>query len=104
MKDPTPCSLAAPRERGAEYIGQRHAQERRANVGPIVDVLLKGAPLAGRALPTTHESDRINLNQQSRSAALRLNHRVENMRLAEAKVEHLRMARVLVQEVAQIRG
>ena len=89
--------LAAPRERRPEHLRDRDAEEGGRHVGPIVDVLLEGASLASGTPPTAHEPDRIDLEEQSGSAAVGLGLRVEDVRLPESEVERVRTERALVQ-------
>ncbi len=96
--------LAAPRERRPEHLRDRDAEERGRHVGPIVDVLLEGPSLAGRALPTPHEPDRIDVKEQSGGAAVRLGLRVEDVRLSEGEAKRVRTKRVLVQQVPEVCG
>ena len=79
--------LAAALKGRAEDLGDRHAQERRGDVGAVVDVLVE-QPLR-LALAPDH-AHRVHVEQQAGRASFGRRFRVENVRLAEAQVEALK--------------
>ena len=92
--------LAAALEGRAEDLGDRHAQERRGGVGPVVDVLGQQEALVGVLAPD--HAHRVHVEQQAGRAALGADLGVVDVGLAEAQVERLEPVRVLVQQVAQV--
>jgi hypothetical protein len=93
---------AAAVESAAEGLGDGDAEERRGDVGPIVDVLVEEG--SAPRTPVAHQADRVDVEEQCRGAALALRLGVEDVRLAEGKLEALRAIGVLVQQVAEIGG
>ena len=92
---------AAALERRAEDLGDGDAQERRRDVGPIVDVLVRRAlrgPLAA------DEADGVDVQHQGGLAAVGGGLRVEDVGTAEAQVVALEPIGVLVQEEAEVVG
>ena len=86
----------------AEHLGNRHAHERRGHVGPVVDVL--GQDRLGNAAPAPHHRHRVHVQQQGGRAAVLGRLGVENVGLPETERKTLAAGRVLVQQVAEIRG
>ena len=90
--------LAAPVEGGAEHLGDGHAQERRRDIGTVVDV---GSEGEGGGV-AARQADGIDFQEQARRAALLGNLRVEDMGRAGGEVERLQAAGVLVQQIPQV--
>ena len=92
--------LRAAVHRRAEDLGDGHAEERRRDIGTVVDVLIERplSPLAGAA----NQSDRIDFEHQARGAAFGRRFRIEDVRLAEGQVERLESIGMLLQQVAEV--
>ena len=98
-------ALPAPAgQRAAEYRRDGHAQVGRCDVGPVVHILLEPAGRVGSASPGPHQTHRINIQKQRGGATVRLRLGVENVGPAKGKGEGLQPARVLVQQVTQVRS
>ena len=94
---------AAALESGAEDAGQGDAEEGRRHVGAVVDVLPQGAAVAGVGAPgAAHETDRIEIQQQRRLAAVLAGLGVEDVGLSEGQGEGLAAGGVLDQQVAEV--
>lgn len=90
--------LAAPAHRRAEVLGDRAREERRGDVGAVVDVWLEG-----RAGPTTADQpDRIDVEHESGRAARIGRLGVEDVRRAERQRARVDSTRALVEEVAEV--
>ena len=91
--------LAAAVHRGAVQLRDRHAQERRRHIRPIVHVLGEREPIG---CPAAHQRDGIDFEQQGGRAALFGGLRIEDMRLAEGQRDRPQVAGVLVQQVPEV--
>ena len=83
-----------------EHLGDGDAQERRGDVGAVVDVLCQEEVLVGVATPD--QSHGIHVEQQGGGAAVLADFGVVGVGGAEAQVERLELVRVFVQQVAEI--
>jgi hypothetical protein len=91
--------LAAALEGRAIDLRERHAEERRGAIGPVVDLLGEqalGCPLA------PDDRHRFHVEEEAGGAAVFARVRVEYVRLAEAQVLALEWLGVLVQAIAEI--
>ena len=93
--------IAAALERRAINLRDRHTQERRGDVGSIVDIL--GEKALGRSL-ATHDPHRVHVEQQARRTAIVGHLGVEDVRPTEAQVVALEPRGVLVQQVTEVGG
>ena len=96
--------IAPARQSRSEYARDGDAHERRRDVGPIVDILLQKKPLARRAAAIANQADRIDVEQQRGGTPVRVDLRIEDVRLAEGQIERLASVRVFVQQIAQVAG
>jgi hypothetical protein len=85
--------LAPPAQRRAQRLRDRHREERRGRVRPIVDVLIEQAPVLAAA---PHEADWIDIEQEREGAALVGCLGIEHMRAAERQLQLVAANRVLV--------
>ena len=95
--------LALALEGAAEHTRDRDAQERRGDVGPVVDVLLQQAALAFGPSLAADEPDRVDVEQERRRAALSRGLGIEDVHSSQRQVERLRPSRVLVQQEPKVR-
>src|SRR5579864_5776067 len=79
-----------------------YARERRQHIGTVIDVLIQGRPLATLPL-APHQPDRVHIQQKRRRAPLLGRLRIKQMRFPERQLEGMRLRRVLVQQIPQIR-
>jgi hypothetical protein len=91
---------AAAGERRAEDARDRHAQERGADIGAVVDLLVE--PWEAHA--AANQSYGVDVEQQRCRASLLARLRIEDVRLPERQRERLQPLRVLVQQVAEVGG
>jgi hypothetical protein len=89
--------LALAVERRAEHLGDGDAEERRRDVGPVVDV---GSQR--EALLAARQADGVDLQQQAGGAALLGGFGVEDVGRAESEVEGLEPVGALVEQVAEV--
>ena len=75
------------------------AQERRRDIGPIVDVLIEGMHL-----PIAHQADRIDIEEQRGRAALGCRFGIIDMGLPERERKRLHLRRVLMEKKTQVGG
>jgi hypothetical protein len=94
---------AAAAERGAQRLGDRHRQERGCRIGPVVDVLIEQASILAAAA-AADEADRIDVEHQDEGAALLVRLGIEHVRAPEGQLQLVAARRVLVQEIAKVRG
>jgi hypothetical protein len=83
-----------------EHLGDGDAQERRGDVGAVVDVLCEQEVLVGVAAPDQPHG--VHVEQQAGGAAVVADLGVVGVGGAEAQVERLELVRVLVEQVAQV--
>src|SRR6266567_169747 len=86
----------------AKYPGDGYAQERRCDVGTVVDVLVQRARLVPRSPTVSHQAHGVDVQQQSCSTAIRRHLRVKNVSLAKRQFEGLASRRVLVKQIPEI--
>lgn len=88
------------REGRAEHLRDRHAEKRRSHPWAIVHILLhrRMRVLANR----THQSHRIDIQQQTCGASLFIRLGVEDVRLTPRQVERLKSFGVFVEQKAEI--
>ncbi len=72
-----------------QHSRDRHAQERRRNVRPIVHILFKRSTLTGRPSSIANQANRINVKQQCRRATFSGCLRIEHVRFAKRKRERV---------------
>lgn len=79
--------LALAGQRGSESARKSNAEERRCDIGPVVDVLLEGVRFAAWPAPVAHEPDRIDFKKQRSSATLWRGLGIKDMRFSESLPE-----------------
>ena len=90
-----------PAHRRAEDPRDRHTQEGRRHVGPVIDVVEQPAV---RARPALRQIHRIDVQQQGEGRFLLRDFRVENEGPAVAQFENLRPGGILAEQKADVRG
>ena len=88
--------FAAALQGRTKHLGDRHAEERRSGIRPIIDVLLELSAFPSRSAAIADEGHRIDFEQERRRAVLRARLWIEDVRLAEGKFLGLGAAWILV--------
>ena len=94
--------IAAPGQRRAQRGRHRNRKERGRGIGPVVDILVQQP--AFRPAIAAHQRYRVEVQKQREGAAILAGFGIEQMRAAEGKLRLLAARRVLVQEIAEVRG
>lgn len=93
--------LAARAHGHFEAVPDRDIQEGRGGIGPVVDVVVEQALVAGAP---AHQGDRVDVEREHESSALLRRLRVEHHGPSEAEIEILRADRILVEQEAEVGG
>src|SRR5688500_5515288 len=94
--------FASPSERTSKHPRDRHTKKRRRDIRAVVDVLVQRPSLTRWSFATSHQTDRVNVEQKRRSTTFDICFRVEHVRLPERKLKRMQSRRILVEQIAQI--
>jgi hypothetical protein len=87
-------------ERRAKHVSDGDAQERRPDVGPVVDVLLERATFTRRAATGAYERHGIDVEQKGDRRSRGRRFGIEYVRSPERLLEHLHTVRMLREQVS----